>query len=130
MRKQWQNWVLQWKRKAHATRWIAGALGWSGRRDSNSRPFDPQSNALNQAALRPEKYWLNETVPYCTVFSVFCKPGEAFLAKETHLFRNASVKLGDSFFTTKNTNGHEKISWQAQHILAEKATSMKFFRVL
>jgi hypothetical protein len=31
------------------------ALKWSGRRDSNSRPFDPQSNALNQAALRPEE---------------------------------------------------------------------------
>jgi hypothetical protein len=73
---------------------------------------------------------LNETVPYCTVFSVFCKPGEAFLAKETHLFRNASVKLGDSFFTTKNTNGHEKISWDARRILADNATSMKFFRVL
>jgi hypothetical protein len=33
-------------------------------------------------------------------------------------------------FTTKNTNGHEKISWQVRHILAEKAISMKFFRVL
>jgi hypothetical protein len=43
---------------------------------------------------------------------------------------NTSVKLGDSFFTTKDTNGHEKISWQARHIRAEKATSMKFFRVL
>ena len=42
---------------------------------------------------------------------------------------NASVKLGDSFFTTKNTNGHEKISWQTQCILADNATSMKFFRV-
>ena len=27
---------------------------WSERRDSNSRPFDPQSNALNQAALRSD----------------------------------------------------------------------------
>jgi hypothetical protein len=35
-----------------------------------------------------------------------------------------------TFFTTKDTNGHEKISWQARHIRAEKVTSMKFFRVL
>jgi hypothetical protein len=35
-----------------------------------------------------------------------------------------------TFFTTKNTNGHEKISWKIRRILAEKATSMKFFRVL
>ena len=30
------------------------AFRWSERRDSNSRPFDPQSNALNQAALRSD----------------------------------------------------------------------------
>jgi hypothetical protein len=41
------------------------------------------------------------------------------------------MKPGDrGFFTTKDTNGHEKISWEARRILADKATSMKFFRGL
>jgi hypothetical protein len=34
------------------------------------------------------------------------------------------------FLTTKDTNGHEKISWQARRIRAGNPTSMKFFRVL
>jgi hypothetical protein len=33
-----------------------------------------------------------------------------------------------AFFTTKNTNGHEKISWKIRLVLTEKAISMKFFR--
>ena len=42
-----------------------------------------------------------------------------------------SGNLGDrGFFTTKNTKGHEKISWKIQLIRAEKAISMKFFRIL
>jgi hypothetical protein len=39
------------------------------------------------------------------------------------------MKPDDYFFTTKDTKGHEKISWEAQRIRAEEATSMKFFRV-
>jgi len=32
----------------------------------------------------------------------------------------------EAFFTTKNTNGHEKISWKIRLVLAEKAISMNF----
>ena len=36
-----------------------GQKKWSGWWDSNSRPFDPQSNALNQTALHPGPYWMS-----------------------------------------------------------------------
>jgi hypothetical protein len=45
------------------------------------------------------------------------------------VMRQKNQVTGD-FFTAKDTNGHEKISWRVRHILADKATSMKFFRVL
>ena len=34
------------------------------------------------------------------------------------------------FLTTKSTKGHEKNSWEGRRMLAVKAASMNFFRVL
>jgi hypothetical protein len=43
---------------------------------------------------------------------------------------NASVKLGDrGFFTTKNTNGHEKNSWEIRRTLVRKTVEKATGRI-
>ena len=62
---------------------------WSGYGDSNSGPFDPQSNALNQAALYPDSMLHN-----IHAFRAFSSRKSSFLQKYPFFLREMNFMPG------------------------------------